>query len=61
MGAVIAALVFKTGSETLQLSQENQKLNFWDYRFIDIDGLEIRIGDLCKGCKAVLFVNVATK
>ena len=61
MGAVIAALVFKTGSETLQLSQENQKLNFWDYRYIDIDGLEIRIGDLFKGCKAVLFVNVATK
>ena len=33
----------------------------WDYKFTDIENNEIRLGDLTKGKKAVLFVNVASK
>ena len=61
MGGVIAAIVFKTGYEVLNIQPANLDKSLWDYTMIDINNQEVRLGTLLKGKKAVLFVNVASK
>ena len=59
MGALLAKLVFLEGTESVALSQEDASL--WDYTITDIDGNTRSLREICRGKKAVLFVNVATK
>ena len=59
MGALIAKLVFLDGKETVELSQIYK--SFWDIPMNDIDGQRRTMGEICRGKKAVMFVNVATK
>ena len=58
MGGLLASIVFKSDYEDITAPP---KLDIWSLTFQDIDENEVRIGDLAKGAKAVLFVNVATK
>ena len=59
MGGLLAKLVFLDGTEPVTLSQPNELL--WDYQITDIDGNTRTLREICKGKRAVLFVNVATK
>ncbi len=36
-------------------------ISLWDYTVLNIDEKNVRLGDVVKGAKAVIFVNVATK
>jgi hypothetical protein len=61
MGGVLAALVFKSGTDTINLSPENIDKVLWDYTLKNIDNQPVRLGDVVSTKKAVLFVNVASK
>ena len=57
MGA-IASLIFMKGKEPVS----TRYTSLWEIQATDIDGKVIeRLGELVKGKKAVLVVNVATK
>ena len=57
MGAVVAKIVFKTGTESLP--RVPKQFNNIDVK--DIDGRMLKVLDLIEGKKAALIVNVATK
>ena len=57
MGAVVAKIVFKSGTDTLPPCQRSLQ----DIEILDIDGNMVRMGDILTDKKAVMFVNVATK
>ena len=57
MGAVVAKIVFKSGTDKLP----NCERSLQDIEILDIDGNLVRMGDILADKKAVMFVNVATK
>lgn len=57
----MAALVFKSGTETIEIAPEIADKLLWDYELKNIDNQTVRLGDIAKKRKAVLFVNVASK
>lgn len=58
MGGVIAAIAFKSGTESFpELTTKNLR----DFDVLDIDGQALKIESLVRGKRAALFVNVATK
>ena len=58
MGGVAAKVVFKSGTEDIK----SPTISLWEIKQKDIDGQEIRLGDLIEEkTQCVLFVNVATK
>ena len=61
MGAVLAAIVFKSGSEQVQISKENEGKSLWDIELTDINNNKITLRQIVKGKKAVLIVNTASK
>ena len=56
MGGVLAKIVFKSGEEQLETTQDLQFIEM-----LDIDGNTVSIGDLMAEKKVIMFVNVATK
>lgn len=59
MGALVAKMVFKNGNDKLA---EAESKSLFDIPAVDIDGNKIdRLGDLVKGKKAILVINVASK
>jgi hypothetical protein len=69
MGNLVAKLVFKTGKDKLAVSKTNSLLNIYhsiSFRLFisanNINGNNLtRIGDIVKGKKCIMVVNVATK
>ena len=53
----MGGIFFRTKKEKL----ENHYYSLFDITAADIDGEEHKIGDLVKGCKCVMVVNVASK
>lgn len=59
MGAVLAKIFFKTGSDNIPYTEYK---SLFDIPEVDIDGNKIqRLGDILKGKKAILVVNVVSK
>lgn len=59
MGALLAKIFFKTGSDQLPMTEFK---SLFDIPEVDIDGNKIeRLGDILKGKKAILVVNVVSK
>ncbi len=54
-------VVFKTDYEAIKIAPENENKPLWDFECTDITGSKARLGEYCKGKRAVLFVNVASK
>ncbi len=61
MGAVLAAIVFKSGSEQVQISKENEGKSLWDIELTDINNNKVTLRQIVQGKKAVLIVNTASK
>ena len=59
MGAILAKILFKTGSDNISHTEYK---SLFDIPEVDIDGNKIqRLGDILKGKKAILVVNVVSK
>ncbi len=59
MGAVLAKMIFKTGSDTLP---EVDYKSLFDIPAVDIDGNKIeRLGDILKDKKSILVINLSSK
>ena len=57
MGAVIAKIVFKSGTEAVSTSYTS----LFDIAAVNIDGQKALLGTYCTGKKAILVVNVASE
>lgn len=59
MGGLLAKIIFKNGNDRLPLTEQK---SLFDIPEVDIDGNKIeRLGDILKGKKAILVVNVVSK
>ena len=59
MGAVLAKMIFKTGSDALP---EVDYKSLFDIPAVDIDGNKIeRLGDILKDKKSILVINLSSK
>jgi hypothetical protein len=59
MGAILAKILFKTGSDNIPHTEYK---SLFDIPEVDIDGNKIqRLGDILTGKKAILVVNVVSK
>ena len=57
----MASLVFKSGSEKIQIDESLTGKPLWDYTVKNIDNELVTLRDLVRGKRAVMFVNVASK